>query len=272
MKSNFLPGFLCRVALLLLLVPVLPQTCLGETLFERSTARLAAKAPQAKPNDFTFVVLGDSRDGEAVFKKALRLAQSFHPLFILHGGDYSGRGSEKETVKFLRQLQESVPDTPFFVVMGNHENRSVFAKFIGPADFTVENKRLGLTLVAVDNSDNALKAPELEYLRSRLSSAVGGAFLAMHVPPKTENWDWHTFTEGADELKGILAKGRVQGVFFSHVHLYARSEYGGVPAIITGGAGAPLYTSGFPGDPVYHILVVRVKNGKASYAKVPLPQ
>jgi hypothetical protein len=92
----------------------------------------------------------------------------------------------------------------------------------------------------------------------------------MHVPPKTGRWSWHTFTEGADDLRAILAKGRVQGAFFSHVHLFDRSEFGGVPAFITGGAGAPLVTTGFPGEPVYHILVVRVKNGKASCRRVLL--
>lgn len=262
--------FLRQFALILLLVPCFNQICLAETLYERSTAQFNAKAQKARPNDYTFVVLGDSRDGEAVFKQALRLAKSFQPLFILHGGDYSGYGGEGDTARFLQLLKKSVPEIPFFVVMGNHEDRPVFVKEIGPVNFAVESKRLGLTLVAVDNSDNALRRTELDYLRSHLASAGASAFVAMHVPPKTENWRWHTFTDGADELKGILANGRAQGVFFSHVHLFARSEYGGVPAFITGGAGAPLYTGSFPGEPVHHILVVRVIKGKASYTMVPL--
>ena len=261
-----------QFALILLFVPSFNQLCHGETLYQHSAAQFTAKAQQAKPDDFSFVVLGDSRDGDAIFRKALQLAKSYHPLFILHGGDYSGRGGERATVRFLQLLKETVPEVPVFVVMGNHENREAFGKFIGPLNFTVESKRLGLTLVAVDNSDNALKAAELDYLRSRLSSAVGNVFVAMHVPPKTERWDWHTFTDGAGELKAILAKSGVQGVFFSHIHVFDRSKFGGVPAIITGGAGAPLYANGVPGEPVHHIVVVRVKNGKASFSKVTLSQ
>jgi Icc protein len=49
--------------------------------------------------------------------------------------------------------------------------------------------------------------------------------------------------------------------FYFHVHLYAREEINGIPSIITAGAGAPLVSFGFPGEPVYHIVVVRVKNG-----------
>ncbi len=260
------------LALALLLVPLFSQSCLGETLYERSLAKFAANTQQAKPKDFTFVVLGDSRDGDAIFLKALRLAKTFQPLFILHGGDYSMSGGKHETAGFLRMLKETVPEIPVFVVMGNHENREVFARQIGPFDFTLKSERLGLTLVSIDNSDNSLQRAELEYLSSRLSSAAGSVFVAMHVPPKTERWDWHTFTEGADQLRGILASSKAQGVFFSHVHLFDRAEFGGVPAIITGGAGAPLYKNRFPGDPVHHILVVRVKDGRAAFNKVTLPE
>jgi 3',5'-cyclic-AMP phosphodiesterase len=271
-KVKSLSIFLRQFTLILLLVPFSSHVCLGETLYERSIAQFKAKALKVSPNKFTFVVLGDSRDGDAVFKKALRLARSYDPLFILHGGDYSGSGGEAETARFLLLVNQSVPDIPLFVVMGNHEDRGIFAKQIGPFDFTVQSKRLGLTLVALDNSDNVLKRAELDYLLSRLSSAGRAGFVAMHVPPKTGRWEWHTFTEGAEDLRRILEKSHLQGVFFSHMHLYDRAEFGGVPAIITGGAGAPLYRIGFPGDPEHHIVVVRVKNGKASYSKVPIPE
>jgi len=268
MLVSFVPALLRQCALVLLLV----QVCLGATLYERSSAQFKARAQQTHRDDYTFVVLGDSRDGDAMFKKALALARSFHPLFILHGGDYSESGGDEETRRFLAIVNGIAPEIPLFVVMGNHENRDVFAREIGPFDFTLQSKRLGLTLVAVDNSDYALKPAELDYLRSRLSLATGASFVAMHVPPRTERWSWHTFTEGADDLERLLADGRVQGAFFSHMHLYDRSVFGGVPAIITGGAGAPLVIFGFPGEAVHHILVVRVKNGKASFEKVRIPK
>ena len=264
--------FLRQFALILLLVPLFSRPGFGETLYERSTAQLAAKALQANPADYTFVVLGDSRAGDRKFRQALSLAKTFHPLFIFHGGDYSERGGKRETAKFLRLLKESVPDMPVFVVKGNHEkNSQIFAREIGPLNFTVESKRLGLTLIAVDNSKEKLKGAELDYLKSRLSSAAGSVFVAMHIPPKSERWDWHTFAEGAAELKSILATSRVQASFFFHMHLFDSSEFGGAPAFVSGGAGSPLHVKDAPGEPVHHILVVRVKNGKASVSKVLLP-
>ena len=57
---------------------------------------------------------------------------------------------------------------------------------------------------------------------------------------------------------------KVAAAFYGHVHLYDRDVLDGVEQIITGGAGAPLITSGFPGSPLHHIIVVQVKDGAVS--------
>jgi Icc protein len=128
-------------------------------------------------------VLGDSRDNDSLFKKALALAKPYNPLFILHGGDYSNKGSDKETDNFLALVNDSVPDVPFFVVFGNHENRKVFAKKIGPLNFSLDSAKLKLRVIAVDNASYALKIPELEYLSNQLAAKRENTFVAMHVPP-----------------------------------------------------------------------------------------
>jgi hypothetical protein len=253
-----------------LLVHLFATACCAEPLYERSMALFRAAEPKANPQDYSFVVLGDSRDGDAVFRKTLKLAKSYHPLFILHGGDYSPRGGEVETANFLSIVKETVPEIPLFVVMGNHESCNVFGREIGPVDFTVQSAKLGFAVVVVDDSSNVLGPSQIAYLRSRLSAAPAIRFVAMHVPPRTERWTWHTFTEGSQELKSILAEDKVTLAFFSHVHLFATGTYGGVPAVITGGAGAPLVTDGFPGDPIYHFVLVQVKNGKVTYEKIPV--
>ncbi|HBA86419.1 MAG TPA: phosphoesterase [Geobacter sp.] len=254
----------------LLLVTALACPSSAQTLYERSLAQFNARAGQAATDDYTFVVLGDSRDGDETFAKALAMAKSFDPLFILHGGDYSSEGGEAETASFLALVQRTVPEIPLFVVFGNHEDRRVFPKEIGPYDFTLTAKRLDLTLVALDNADGSLRPPQLDWLRAELASARGTVFVAMHIPPRTDRWRGHTFKQGADELRRIVAKSRVQGLFFSHSHQYDRSEFGGVPAFITGGAGAPLVWFAFNGERVHHILVVRVKKGRANFQMVPI--
>ena len=260
------------LSLILLLVPHLSRVAQAQTLYQRSAAQLETRARAADPDDYTFVVMGDSRDKADKFKKVLALARSFDPLFILHLGDYSDRGGEAETGGFLSLLQRNVPDLPLFVVIGNHEDPAVFEKWIGPRNFTLANKRLGYSLIALDNADEVLRAPEQQLLKRELAAASGAVFVAMHIPPETGRWRGHTFTKGAEELRKILENRAtpVQGLFFAHSHLYDRSEFGGVPAFITGGAGAPLvWYSGY-GERVHHILVVRVIKGKSSYQMVPL--
>jgi 3',5'-cyclic-AMP phosphodiesterase len=241
-----------------------PVNTRAASLYERSLEKLQVGIEYVSPADFTFVVLGDSRENDSIFMKALALAKTYNPLFILHGGDYSSKGSDKETDHFLALLNDSVPDVPFFVVMGNHENRKVFAKKIGPTNFSLDSARLKLRVIAVDNASYVLKMAELDYLKSQLAAKRENTFVAMHIPPKTEMWSWHSFSDGAVELENVLAENGVKAAFYFHVHLYARDVIRGVPSIITAGAGAPLVSFGFPGEPVYHIVVVRVKNGTAT--------
>ena len=230
------------------------------SLYERSLLKFQAGIEYASPDDFTFIVLGDSRGNDGIFKKALALAKTYNPLFILHGGDYSDKGSDKETDHFLGLVDGSVPDVPLFVVIGNHENRKVFTEKVGPSNFSLDSDRLKLKVIVVDNARYALKIPERSYLSNQLAAKRENTFVAMHIPPKTEGWNWHTFSDGAAELENVLAENGVKAAFYFHVHLYARDEIKGVPSIITAGAGALLLPLGFPGEPVYHIVLVRVKN------------
>ncbi|BCO11415.1 Metallophosphoesterase [Citrifermentans bremense] len=258
------------LVLVLLLISPFSGLCRGETLHQRSSVLLAAKARKAPADDFSFVVLGDSRGGDRTFSKLLELARSYNPLFILHAGDYSDEGSETETAKFLALLQRQVPELPIFVVIGNHENREIFPRYVGPLNFTLDIPRLGFRLVALDNADGELRPPEQELLRGELASAPAAVFAAMHIPPRTGRWRGHTFKKGAEQLEMILKGSRAQGLFFAHSHLYDRSVFAGIPAFIAGGAGAPLVWFTRNGETVYHILVVRVRKGKASYQMVPL--
>lgn len=242
------------------------------SLYERSLEKLQVGIEHASPADFTFVVLGDSRDNDSIFKKALALAKTYNPLFILHGGDYSKNGSDKETDSFLAIVNSIVPDAPFFVVIGNHENRKVFAEKIGPSNFSLDSARLKLSVIALDNASYALKNAELDYLKGQLASKRENTFVAMHVPPKTPRWNWHTFSTGATELENALAENGVKMAFYFHVHLYARDVINGVPSIISAGAGAPLINTGFPGEPVYHIAVVRVKKGTVTAEMVKVSE
>ena len=218
------------------------------------------------------MVLGDSRGNDKIFTAVLRRAAAFKPLFILHCGDLAENGTRAELNHVLQLLERSVPGLPMFVVKGNHErDLALFEEMIGPRNFSIDIARLGFKLVAVDNSRFSLAREDLAYLRRQLTLRSPLAFVAMHTPPRTERWNWHTFSEGAPELIRLLAGEGVTMAFFSHVHQFDRDMIGGVPAIISGGSGAPLVgRERFPGEPVHHLVVVRVRKGIAIAEMVPV--
>jgi len=244
----------------------------ASTLYERSLNKFQDNVKQLSGKDFVFVVLGDSRDNDRIFKKSLVMAATFNPLFILHTGDLSNRGSKKELEHFLEIVQTTIPDIPLFVVAGNHEivkgSKNIFKQIIGPLDYVLDSAKLNIRVIVLDNADYILKPQQLDYLRQQLSSKRSLNFVTIHIPPKTKRWTWHSFKEGSADFMQILSDKKVTMAFCGHIHQFDEDEIKGVKYIITGGAGAPLNRWFFPGDPVYHIIVVKVKNGTVSYDRV----
>jgi Icc protein len=105
----------------ILVVLTCPVTSHSSTLHEGSLKKLEANLKTASPDDFMFVVLGDSRDNDEVFKKILTEVAKLKPLFILHGGDTVNTGTEERFNHFLDIVGRAIPEIPLFVAMGNHE-------------------------------------------------------------------------------------------------------------------------------------------------------
>ncbi len=242
------------------------------SVYERSRSLLERNATKALPDYYTFVILGDNRGNDEVFKKTLALARSFSPLLILHLGDVSQKGSATEIDHFLDMVKSTVPDIPFFIVLGNHETDKTLAnEKLGPSDYSIEIDRLKMQIVVLDDARYAVSPSQLKYLQARIDRNIRNTFVAMHIPPKTMKWDFHTFSQGAGNFKALLVPGKVTMAFFGHIHMYDEETVNSVPYVISGGAGAELVTSGPTGEPVYHIVVVTVKNGTATYRKVNVP-
>ena len=269
----------CRLIFLLVLPVILlgiawPSAGYSSTLYERSLQKLEENLKTAPPDDFMFVVMGDSRDSDEIFKKILTAAAKLKPLFILHGGDtvFTGRG--KKFNRFLDIAESTLQDTPIFVVIGNHEltnninsphGKQMFQEKIGPLNYALDLKKLSMRIVALDDSVYELIPTQLQYLEDQLTAKRKYKFVIMHIPPETQKWQHnHCFIKGADRLKQIMAEKKVSVAFFSHLHIYAQDEVKGVKYIITGGAAAPLYMSVPFGEHSYHFIVVRVKDGKVS--------
>ena len=236
------------------------------TLFSKSMKALDSRVTTADTNRWCFVFLGDNRGNDRKFKEMLQRAKDVNPLFIVHGGDISETGSALELSHFL-DIVKSVKDLPpLFVVRGNHEiNSGLFEKMIGPLNFVIDSQKLGLRLVAVDNSNYLLSEKELSFLSKNLDHKRQNQIVSMHVPPKTDRWPKHSFDKGKSELFKLMTDRNVKMGLFAHIHLFDADVIKEIPYIISGGAGAQLTWLGYSGDAMYHFVIVEVTNGKVSY-------
>jgi len=225
-----------------------------------------SRAAAADPDRWRFVFLGDNRGNDAKFRQILERARELQPVFILHGGDVAERGTPAELAHFLDTVKSVKDLPPLFVVRGNHEtSAALFEQRIAPLNFTLDSKRLGLRLVAVDNADYTLREREQDYLKEKLDGQRPVQIVAMHIPPKTARWPKHSFDRGGNELLSLMEKRKVNMGLFAHIHLFDRDSYKGIPLIVSGGAGSQLAWYGYSGDAVYHLVVVEVIKGKVSY-------
>jgi 3',5'-cyclic-AMP phosphodiesterase len=251
------------------------------TLFERSQQKLESRLAGVQKGAYNFVVMGDSRDNDEVFKKCLLMAARYHPLFILHLGDAVPSGSEAHFQHFLALLEQTLPDMPVFVVAGNHEltsqdkgekGKALFQQLIGPLDYVLDLPRIDARCIVLDNSSYLLTSKQIDYLKGQLLSDVMMKFVFLHIPPHTLKWiDSHTFSTGAEAFLQALEGRKPAGVFYGHYHLFDEDVISGTRHIITGGAGAPLSRLYF-GDPSHHIVVVTLAGGQVATEKVLVPE
>jgi len=236
------------------------------TLFAESMKTFEARAASADVDGWRFVFLGDNRGNDSKFKEMLQRAKELDPLFILHGGDIVETGTGGELSHFLDVVTSVKGLPPLFVVRGNHEmNAALFEKMIGPLNFILDSQRLGLRLVAVDNSGYVLGERELAFLSRNLDQKRQTQIVSMHIPPKTDRWPRHSFDKGRNELLTLMTERNVRMGLFSHIHLFDVDTIGGIPYIISGGAGSQLAWFGYAGDAMYHLVIVDVVKGKVSY-------
>ncbi len=214
--------------------------------------------PADNPYDFSFIVLGDSRDGPSVFMAIVSDINQKRPLFAIDNGDLVSEGTKGEYTEFASMLEQV--DVPFFTVIGNHDirnnGRSEYERLFGPSyyAFSYGNSRF----IIVDTSEEGIGEAQLRWLEDELrNNRAPNLFVFTHVPPVDPRPGGdHSFKDPGqrDMFFDLMTRYRVDRVYASHVHGFYRFEKGGVQYIVTGGAGAPLISS----DSYNHYVLVTV--------------
>ena len=233
---------------------------------------------------FSFAVIGDSRDGEKVYRRLMKSILDRGPSFVIHLGDMVARPNEKEWRSFF-EISKMI-DLPFFPVVGNHEvagtargEEMYRKKFLLPGDQTYFAFQAGGVLSVILDSEKGrgrILREQWAWLEKVLSSSGETSKLVFTHRPLFLPMDsfktgraMDRYPADRDNLHRLFAKAKVKAVFEADDHRYDRMEKDGVFYVITGGGGAPIYSFEDSGG-YFHYVWVSVQNRKMECEAVDL--
>ncbi len=225
---------------------------------------------------FQFALIGDSRDGEKVYRQLMQRFLERKPNFIIHLGDMVSKPHEKDWREFF-EMSKSI-DLPFFPVVGNHEGGDTLRgeemyqkQFILPERKTYYAFRAGGCLFVILDSEKGkgkIVDEQGAWLETTLSSSTEKfKFVFIHRPLFLPMDSLKTgramdkYPIERDRLHQLFMKTGVKTVFAGDDHRYDRTERNNILYIITGGGGAPIYTFKDNGG-YFHYVWISVEGGR----------
>jgi 3',5'-cyclic AMP phosphodiesterase CpdA len=219
-----------------------------------------ATAPEiGKAVPFSFIVVGDSRDGVESHRRVVeRMAQEV-PDFVLGTGDMVDDGSRQDQWQQFFDIEGPLlRNNVYFPAVGNHDRQgrgrtadTYRAYFSVPENGHETERYYAFTyattrFVILDSNIYSFALTdqtswlERELIAARQDSTIDHIFVVMHHPPFSVS-----LHGGARDLRErwtpLFEQYQVSAVFSGHDHVYTRAEHEGVRYFITGGGGAPLY-------------------------------
>lgn len=260
-----------------------------------SNAVQGAKIPRL-PEDATVrvAVVGDCEPGrffwERVFSpgkdayaKQVAAIHVLAPNAIVQLGDFVSHGTVEQYRAQVAYLDNHVK-LPYLSAVGNHDRSSpngnadklLYKAVFGEGDYFVDAGPWRLILL--DSADRRLTDAQLDWLERALR---GGrkAVVFMHVPPaflkgrlvspqvekELEAEEAYRpfqayFAEGSARFGALASRYGVARVYVGHIHAFGTAVFGGVPYVLTGGGGSPLYPlpPGYPKRKFAHFVDVEL--------------
>lgn len=263
--------FLCLVSLLLasLLLCFSPVASPASKQLDANIAKLRAhKGP------YTFVVFGDNRSGDRIYKTLIDLALKRKPdLFINTGDEITTPGNRDQWTNFKKNSEAIT--VPYFLVVGNHDVDDRKSEAVWKEEVDLPGNELyyswtaGKSLFVVldtyePDHEYKIEGPQLEWLKSTLNPRkYDHQFVFMHAPMYLNQGSTHLgsstdkYPDLRDRLQKLFEEQKVTIVFAGHEHSYQKRKVDGVWHIVTGGAGARLY-----GRTFCHFVLVHVDGNR----------
>lgn len=220
--------------------------------------------------NYRFAVHGDSRSDNTSRGKVRALMQTRKPAFSLHTGDFVSTGSsQSQWDTFFKTMEPLYAWSPMMGALGNHENLAqiyfdqlAFPPY-APQVTGLKNELFysfdyGSTHVISLSTEHSPSPTDQQavWLKKDLSKAAKNPAIRFivayaHRPPYSSGPHGNN-TAGQKAWNHLFESFGVDVTFWGHDHTYERTKpmfqgspvkQGGVTYIVTGGAGAPLYTA-----------------------------
>jgi len=224
---------------------------------------------QEDKGDFRFAVCGDPHSNCKVYKKVFQSAQKRKVSFLINVGDLTRVGAESEFYEGKRLMADFPYKT--YLVMGGHdmtgEGRRWFRKYFGKDHQSFNQGKAHFVVLNNADQKEGISKDQLDWLEKDLEeNNLPLKFVFVHQPlafpyadPEEIGYLTEKSQEAEQDLVEILKRNHVNVVFAGHLHSYLTYQFGDISAIITGGAGGPIYSMPFLADTPYHYVLVTVK-------------
>jgi 3',5'-cyclic AMP phosphodiesterase CpdA len=231
----------------------------------------------------TFIVMGDNRSGDDIYRRIVSLAMDRKPEFVVNTGDMIVTpGNKQEWAKFW-EMSKPI-DVPYFLTVGNHDAhpKVPLSEKTYKQEVDLPGNELYYSFVAghslfiildscMDNQEKRIIGEQFKWLEAVLvNSTQKHKFVFLHHPLFTDLGKGHhahesldKYPESRDRLAALFAKCKVDAVFAGHEHYYEKRTVDNVLYIITGGGGAPVYDKDEYGG-FHHFVQVLVDGDKVS--------
>lgn len=220
------------------------------------------------PVEDSFIVLGDSiyRDIVSTITSSLSYAGAMFHV----GNMIETPGNQAQWNNFMNMTAPIARVMPWYAIVGNHDVGSVSSQSIyqnvmdDPSNklyysFNLKESHFIILDTEIPGQEGGIVGEQLAWLKQdlQMSASVPYTFVFTHCPVFPQgHYKGHDLAN-APELHQLFINSGVDAVFSGHEHQYYTYLKDGLPYIVTGGGGSPLYDGGM-GEKYHHFLLVEL--------------
>jgi predicted phosphodiesterase len=227
---------------------------------------------------FKFAVCGDPHSNWKVYEKVLKSAQKKKAEFLINVGDLTRVGAESEYYEGKKLMSEYGYDQ--YLVIGGHDltgdGEKWYRKYFGKDYQSWDAGEAHFVVLNNADQKEGISEEQLKWLDEDLMrNDQPLVFIFVHQPidfpyasPETVGYLTAQSQEREQELAALLKRHKVDAVFAGHLHSYLTYQIEDISAIITGGAGGPLYSLPFLEKTPYHYVLVTVAGNQFDWEMI----